>query len=110
MGSWDEFSFSNDDVMDLLQVPIANRTLMVSCVDFRHHPFSLQEIINLWYSFSFKDRIALLDDILKKDPCELETVGIALMFAGNKFLISNAFATISLGTLARFAKYEKYLE
>ncbi|MHA1673806.1 MAG: hypothetical protein ACTSYI_09255 [Promethearchaeota archaeon] len=109
MGIWDIFSFSNDDVMDLLQVPIANRTLMISSTDFRHHPHSLQEIIEVWYEFDWDDPVALLDDIVKDDFLIEDSLGVALMFAGNGVFISNYFVAISVKTLVQMVTSEPYL-
>ncbi len=110
MGTWDVFSFSNDQLMDLIEISAGNRSLMIASLDFRHQPFSLQEIINLWYRFEWDDPHGLLDEILKDELLRMDSVGIALMFLGNGVFVSNYFTAVSLETLIEMATSDAYLD
>ena len=109
MGTWDVFSFSNDQLMGLLEIPAGYRSSMIASLDFRHQPFSLQEIIHYWYEFEWDDPHGLLDEILKNELLKMDSVGIALMFAGNGVFVSNYFTALSLETLVEMATSDAYL-
>lgn len=110
MASWDVYSFSNDRVMDLLQVSGSNRILMISSKDTAHDSLTLQEIISKFYSFTLDDPQALMDEILSKELFENDTVGIAVLFAGNNIFYSEGLISTSIKILAHWLLDEEYLK
>jgi hypothetical protein len=113
MGTWDYYSFSNDIVMDLLDVSLPERAPMIFSSDLRHDGMSLQEIISEWYILEDKDVSAVVDATLAYDSNDVNLIGVIVLLVGNYYPIP-AYVLLKMIeeideclTLAEYREYYK---
>ena len=100
MGSWDVYSFTNDDVMDLLGLPIECR---IPTMDFEEkqpgEEVAIQELVKDLYRLELSDPHTVLYDLLEKAVYTITLIGIVVVFVANGYTVPKNILAIALNNL-----------